>query len=109
MRPTIIISAGAAFVIYSFTSWLKGVSFWYFAGIFALAIVVNIIIHLIAASRLRAVIERQFWTHAEVLLAVLIIGCVIAINWPESRLGGGILFIFAVVSWVGMLIREILG
>lgn len=103
----ILIFAAAAFLVYAYTPWLKDVSFGWWAGIFFLAIAFNIVTHLIEAARMHAVIERQFWINAQVLIGVLIVGCMIAINWPSSRLGGGILFVFAVVSWVGMIARGI--
>lgn len=109
MGPIIILgSAVVAFVIYSYTSWLKGISFWYWAAAFAAAVIFNIVIGLWTAAKLGRVLEKEFWRNALVLLLVLAIGCSIAIYWPHSRLGGGILFIFAVVSWVTMAAREIL-
>jgi len=100
-------SVAAAVVIYYFTSWLEGISPWYFALAFGGAIVFNIVINWIKVARQDGSLEPKFWSNIRVLFLVLLIGCAIAFIWPKSGLGGGILFVFAVVGWIVMMVKEI--
>lgn len=103
----IVVSVAAAIVIYCFTSWLEGVSFWIFALAFGGVIVFNIMINWIKVSRRGISLEKKVWNNAGVLFLILIIACAIALIWPKSGLGGGILFILAVLGLTAMLVREI--
>jgi hypothetical protein len=102
----IVGAVAAALVIYCFT-WLRSISFLYFALAFGGVIVFNILINWIRVARQGGRLEKKVWNNAGVLFLILLIGCAIALIWPKSGLGGGILFILAVLGGTAMLVREI--
>jgi len=102
-------SVAAAIVIYCFTSLLEGISFLYFALVFGGVIVFNTVITRIKATRHCVDFKKKVWNDTGVLFLILFIACAIAVIWPNSRFGGGILFIFAVLGWTAMLVRKIWG
>jgi glucan phosphoethanolaminetransferase (alkaline phosphatase superfamily) len=104
----IVGAVAAALVIYCFT-WLRSISFLYFALAFGGVIVFNIVITWIKVTRHCVDLKKKVWNDAGVLFLVLIIACAIAITWPNSGFGGGILFIMAVLGWTAMLVRKFWG
>jgi len=101
----ILILALAAYTVYYYSSWLRNITFLWWAGILALAIVFNIVLNLIIARKWQAKLGYRLWYFAVILMALLVGGCVIEVVWPGWRLGGGLLFVAAVFSWVLMIVR----
>jgi len=94
-----------AYVVYHFSSRLRDVSLLWWVGILALAIIFNIVLNLIVAYRWHAKLGYQLWYFAGILMAILIGGGFIEYRWPGWQLGGGLLFVTAVFSWVLMIVR----
>jgi len=107
MAAIIFILAVLAIVVYFFTPWLNSISFVYFGAIFACAGAINLWRAWLKKGRSGLSLTNEFSGYTHVLTLVFLMGCAALLNWPDSRLGGGILFVLAVVSWTMMIAKEI--
>ena len=99
-KPLFVICVIGAIVFYVF--WPPKVPYWVWAIVLGAAIFVNILTEMARAGRF---LSEEFFNQAKTIGFLLMAGLIVAYFAP--KVGGGILFVLAVIGWIGIISKWI--